>query len=353
MSRFLLEKHRALPAYVPGDHEEGEGFIRLNTNESPYPPSPGVAAAIAGEVGKLNFYNDPDCTAVRRALAERYGVEPSQVLVGNGSDEVLYFAFMAFADGAYPIALPDITYGYYDLFAASLQIPLDKIPLKDDFTLDYRDYCGIGKNVVFPNPNAPTGLALPLDQIAAICESNPRNVVIVDEAYVDFGAESALPLVDRYENLLIVRTFSKSRSLAGARLGFAIAQKGLIAELETIRNAVNLYSVNRMTQTAAVRAIEEDDYYMENCRKIIRARAYTTQMLRDQGFEVLDSLGNFVFARPRGMGAKQLKAQLQERGILVRHWDKPRIADYLRITIGTMQDMQALDAAIEMIFGRA
>ena len=353
MSSFLLEKHRALPAYVPGDHEEGDGFIRLNTNESPYPPSPGVAAAIAGEVNKLGFYNDPDCTAVRQALAKRYGVSPSQVIVGNGSDEILYFAFMAFADSGHPIALPDITYGYYDLFAASLQIPLEKVPLKDDFTLDSSDYCGIGKTVVFPNPNAPTGFALPLEGIAAICESNPQNVVIVDEAYVDFGAESALPLVEKYENLLIVRTFSKSRSMAGARLGFAIAQESLIAELETIRNAVNLYSVNRMTQAAAVKAIEEDDYYMENCRRIIRAREYTTQMLRDQGFEVLDSLGNFVFAKPRGMGAKQLKAQLQERGILVRHWDKPRVADYLRITIGTMQDMQALDAAIEMIFGRA
>ena len=350
---FLLEKHRSLPAYVPGDHEEGGAFIRLNTNESPYPPSPGVAAAIASEVDKLNFYNDPDCGTVRKALAGRYGVAPSQVIAGNGSDELLYFAFMAFADAEHPIALPDITYGYYDLFAAALGIPVEKVPLKADFTLDYRDYCGIGKTVVFPNPNAPTGFALPLEQVAAIARSNPQNVVIVDEAYIDFGAQSALPLIEQYDNLLIVRTFSKSRSMAGARLGFAIAQESLIAELETIRNAVNLYSVNRMTQAAAVKAIEEDDYYMENCQRIIRARAYTTQMLRDQGFEVLDSLGNFVFAKPHGMGAKQLKMQLQERGILVRHWDKPRISDYLRITIGTMQDMQALDAAIEMIFGRA
>ncbi|MBQ7051845.1 MAG: histidinol-phosphate transaminase [Clostridia bacterium] len=350
---FLLDKHRGLPAYVPGDHEEGGGFIRLNTNESPYPPSPGVAAAVEREIGKLNYYNDPDCTALREALARRYGVAPSQVIAANGSDEILYFAFMAFSDGEHPIALPDITYGYYDLFAASLGIPLEKIPLKADFTLDYRDYCGVGKTIVFPNPNAPTGYAIPLEQIAEIARTNPDNVVIIDEAYVDFGAESALSLIGQHENLLIVRTFSKSRSMAGARIGFAMGSEALISDLETIRNSVNLYSVSRMAQAAGVAAIREDDYYMANCRRIIEAREFTTRMLRDQGFEVLDSLGNFVFAKPSAMSAAALKFQLRERGILVRHWDKDRIRDYLRITIGTMQEMQALDAAIEMIFGRA
>lgn len=350
---FLLEKHRGLPAYVPGDHEEGSGFIRLNTNESPYPPSPGVREAIMGEIGKLGYYNDPDCTQLRAALAERYGVRPAQVIAGNGSDELLYFAFLAFADGDHPIALPDITYGYYDLFAASLGIKLQKIPLAADFTIDWRDYCGIGKTIVFPNPNAPTGFALPLDAIEQILRTNPDNVVIVDEAYVDFGAASALALLDRYPNLLIVRTFSKSRSMAGARLGFAFAQEELIAQLETVRNAVNLYSVNRMTQAAGIAAIREDDYYMGNCQRIMEARAYVTRELRAEGFTVLDSLGNFVFASPGRMGAKQLKDELRERGILVRHWDKPRIGNYLRITVGTMQEMQALMAAIEMIFGRA
>lgn len=350
---FLLEKHRSLPAYVPGDHEEGDGFIRLNTNESPYPPSPGVAAAIAGEVGRLGYYNDPDCTQLRGALAARYGVKPSQVIATNGSDELLYFAFMAFADETHPIALPDVTYGYYELFAASLGIPLERKPLKSDFTLDPADYAGIHRTVVFPNPNAPTGYALRLEQIEEILRGNPDNVLIVDEAYVDFGAQSCLPLVEKYPNLLIVRTFSKSRSMAGARLGFGIAQEGLIAELETIRNAVNLYSVNRMTQAAAVAALREDDYYMNNCQRIIEARDYTTGMLREQGFEVLDSLGNFVFAKPSAMGAATLKERLRERGILVRHFHQDRVSDYLRITIGTMQEMQALDAAIEMIFGRA
>jgi len=353
MKSFLLERHRKLPAYVPGDHAEGGGFIRLNTNESPYPPSPGVAAAIAEQVSGLGYYNDPDCTQLRAVLADVYGVKPSQIIATNGSDELLYFAFMAFCDETHPIALPDVTYGYYDLFAASQGIPMVKIPLKDDFTIDYRDYLGIGKTIVFPNPNAPTGFALPLEQIEAIARSNPENVLIVDEAYVDFGAKTALELVDSNENLLIVRTFSKSRSMAGARIGFGFAQAGLIAELETVRNAVNLYSVSRMAQAAGTAAIREDAYYMDNCRRIIEARDYTTRMLREQGFEVLDSLGNFVFAKPSAMSASALKAQLRERGILVRHWDQDRVRDYLRITIGTMQEMQALDAAIEMIFGRA
>ena len=350
---FLLEKHCSPPAYTPGDHEEGDGFIRLNTNESPYPPSPGVKAVIAGEVGKLGYYNDPDCTALREALAGLYGVKPAQVIATNGSDELLYFAFLAFADETHPIALPDITYGYYDLFAAAHGIPLVKVPLKADFTIDYRDYLGIGKTIVFPNPNAPTGYALPVWQVAEIAKSNPDNVIIIDEAYVDFGAQSCLKLIEEYPNLLIVRTFSKSRSMAGARLGYGFAQEGLIAELEIMRNAINLYSVNRMTQAAGIAAVKENDYYMANCQKIIKTREYTTKMLREQGFEVLDSLGNFVFAKPSAMNAKTLAAQLRERGILVRHWNKDRIRDYLRISIGTMQEMQALECAIEMIFGRA
>lgn len=350
---FLLEKHRALPVYVPGDHKEGVGVIRLNTNESPFPPSPGVAAAVVDQIGSLQFYNDPDCTEIKTALAKTYGVMPQNVTVTNGSDELLYFAFMAFADGAHPIALPDVTYGYYDLFAAALGIPLERIALKADFTVDYRDYCGIGKMIVLTNPNAPTGYALALWQIEEIVKSNPQSVVLIDEAYIDFGGESALPLIEKYNNLLVVRTFSKSRSMAGARIGFGFGGNRLIADVETMRNAVNLYSVNRLSQAAGVAALRENDYYMDNVRRIIAARDYTTKMLREQGFEVLDSLGNFVFAKPSGMGAKALKEQLAQRGILVRWFDQPRVRDYLRITIGTMAQMQALDAAIEMIFGRA
>ena len=350
---FLLKKHQNLPIYVPGDHEEGTGVIRLNTNESPFPPSPGVASAVAREIGSLQFYNDPDCSEIRKKLAEVYGVSPKNVTVSNGSDELLYFAFMAFADETHPIVLPDITYSYYDLFAAALGIPMERIALKDDFTVDYRDYCGIGKMIVLANPNAPTGYALPVWQIEEIVRNNPESVVVIDEAYVDFGAQSALSLIGKYDNLLVVRTFSKSRSMAGARIGFGFGGEKMISDIETVRNAVNLYSVNRLSQAAGVAALCENDYYMDNCRRIIEVREYTTKMLREQGFEVLDSLGNFVFAKPVGMGAKALKEQLAIRGILVRQWDKPRIQDYLRITIGTMAQMQALDAAIEMIFGRA
>lgn len=350
---FLLKRHQRLPVYVPGDHKEGVGVIRLNTNESPFPPSPGVAAAVNSQIGSLQFYNDPDCTQIKAALAQVYGVTPQNVIVTNGSDELLYLAFMAFADSGHPIVLPDVTYGYYELFAAALGIPMERIPLKADFTVDFLDYCGIGKMIVLANPNAPTGYALPLWQIEEIVKTNPQSVVLIDEAYVDFGGESALPLIEKYNNLLIVRTFSKSRSMAGARIGFGFGCESLIADVETIRNAVNLYSVSRMAQAAGIAALRENDYYMDNCRRIIDTRDYTTKMLREQGFEVLDSLGNFVFARPSGMGAAALKEQLAQRGILVRHFDKPRVRDYLRITIGTTAQMQALDAAIEMIFGRA
>lgn len=346
---LLLDRHRGLPAYVPGDHEEGEGFIRLNTNESPYPPSPGVGRAVMSEIDRLEFYNDPDCAALRAAFAGVLGVEPRCVMAGNGSDQVLLLSFLAFADGAHPIALPDITYGYYDLFAAALHIPLCRVPLRRDFTVDYRDYCGIGKNVLLANPNAPTGLALPVGEIEEIVRSNPQNIVVIDEAYVDFGAESCLPLIRRYDNLLIVRTFSKSRSLAGARIGFAVGCPALIAQLETIRNAVDLYGVSRMAQAAGRAACGENAYYMDNCRRIERSRERTAQGLRDLGFDVLDSKANFVFASSPWIPAAELQEALRARGILVRHWDAPRIENFCRITIGTERQMQALLGAIEEI----
>ena len=350
---YLVNALRGLPRYEPGEHEEGEGFVRLNTNESPFPPSPGVAKAVAAQIDRLQFYNDPDCTALRAAFAQGIGVTPDCVLCGNGSDEVLYWAFMAFADATHPILLPDVTYSYYDLFASALCIPLERVPLKEDFTVNAADYCGAGKTVRRATQNAPTGYALPVSDIEEIVRSNPQNVVIIDEAYADFGAESCVPLIWRYPNLLVTRTFSKARSLAGARIGFAVGCPALIAELNRVRNAVNLYSVSRMAQAAGIAAIADNDYTLANCRKIVEARDYTTRMLRAQGFEVISSLGNFVFARPRAMSAAALAERLRERGILVRHWDKERIGDYLRITIGTMQEMQALEAAIEMIFGRA
>ncbi len=344
---FLLDRFADLPAYVPGGHEED--CLRLNSNESPFPPSPGVQQAVAREAENLQSYNDPDCIRLRAAIAELCGVRPEQVMATNGSDEALYFVFMAYGDGTHPIALPDVTYGYYDLFAAALGIPLRRVPLRHDFSVDFRDYLGCGAHVLLANPNAPTGLALPVAQLREIACSNPEHLLVVDEAYVDFGAESAQPLVEELENVLIVRTFSKYGSLAGARLGYVLGCPARMAELEKLRNAVNLYSVNRMTQAAGVAACREDAYYRANCRLIMQARQEVTQGLQAMGFEVLPSLGNFVFARPPRMDAGALQRALAERGILVRHWDAPRIAQWLRITVGTQAQMQRLlDAMAEI-----
>ena len=342
MSGFLLEKHAALPVYVPGAHAEGGEVIRLNTNESPYPPSPGVLAAVAREVPKLNFYNDPDCAALHAALAKENGVDPACVLATNGSDEALYLAFLAFADEAHPIALPDVTYGYYALFAALHAIPLYRIPLRADFTVAPEDYMGLSEMIVLANPNAPTGLALGLDQIEAIARANPQNVVLIDEAYVDFGGRTAAPLIATCPNLLIVRTYSKSRSMAGARLGYALGDAGLIAELARIHNAAGLYSVSRMAQAAGIAACEESDYYRENCARIVETRAFTADRLREMGFEMTDSLGNFLFAKHPAISGAALQGALAARGVLVRHFAEPRTEDYLRITIGTREQMETM-----------
>lgn len=342
MGEYLVGRMRDLMAYVPGTHEEEGGVLRLNTNESPYPPSPGVTAAVSGEVKKLGFYNDPDCLALRRALADVYGVEERSVICTNGSDELLFLAFMAFADEKHPILLPDVTYGYYAQFAAALGVSLERRALREDFTVDVRDYLGAGRTIVLANPNAPTGYALGLEEVEEILRSSPDNVLILDEAYVDFGAESALPLIERWDNLLIVRTFSKSRSMAGARIGFGLAAPSLIAQVERVRNAVNLYSVSRMAQAAGEAACRENGYYMDNCRRIIAAREWTIDALREMGFEATQSLGNFVFARHPRMKGKEIAAALAARGILVRRWDEARVKEWLRITVGTQEQMERL-----------
>ena len=349
MSRYFTEKFAALEPYTPGEQPRDMQYVKLNTNESPFPPSPKVAAAVAEQCGKLQLYSDPESTALREKLAQRYGVTPRQVLVSNGSDEALNFAFMAFADERSPLAFPDISYGFYPVFAQLNRIPYTQIPLKEDFSIDPRDYMGIGKTVVIANPNAPTGLCLPLTDIEDIVRSNPDNVVIVDEAYVDFGGESAVSLVDKYENLLVVQTFSKSRSMAGARLGFAIGNETLIADLNTLRYSTNPYNVNRMTEFAAVAALEEDSYYGQNAKTIMENRAWTARELKALGFTVLDSKANFLFAKSDRLEGGELYRQLKARGVLVRHFTKPRISDYVRITIGTMAQMETLMDRIKTI----
>ena len=346
MSRFFTDKLAALTPYTPGEQPRDMQYVKLNTNESPFPPSPKVAEAVAAECGKLQLYSDPESTALRGKLAEIYGVEPSQVIVSNGSDEVLNFAFMAYGD---QVAFPDISYGFYPVFAQLNNIPYTQIPLKEDFSIDPKDYMGIGKTVVIANPNAPTGLCLPLADIEAIVKSNPDNVVVIDEAYVDFGGESAVSLVDRYDNLLVIQTFSKSRSMAGARLGFAIGSRQLIADLNTIRYSTNPYNVNRMTEFAGVAALEDNDYYMANAKTIMENRAWTKNQLEQLGFTVLDSKANFLFAASPEIAGEELYKKLKARGVLVRHFTKERISAFNRITIGTMEQMEILIRNIKEI----
>ena len=349
MSRFLSEKYVSLVPYTPGEQPKDTQYIKLNTNESPFPPSPAVTAAAAEQSGKLQLYSDPESTALREKLAQVYGVKPSQVLATNGSDEVLNFAFMAFADEKSPLAFPDISYGFYPVFAELNHIPYTQIPLKEDFSIDPADYMGINKTIVIANPNAPTGLCLSLAQIEEIVKTNPDNVVIIDEAYVDFGAESAVALIDRYDNLLVTQTFSKSRSMAGARLGFGIGNEKLIADLNTIKYSTNPYNVNRMTEFAGVAALEDNAYYMENAKTIMVNRQWTKEQLEELGFTVLDSKANFLFAKSDRIDGEQLYLQLKKRGVLVRHFTKPRIAPYVRITVGTAEQMQILVDNIKIL----
>lgn len=349
MSRFFSRRYDALEPYTPGEQPKDQQYIKLNTNESPFPPSPAVEAAARREAPLLRLYSDPESTELTKKLAARYHLAPEQVLVTNGSDEALNFAFMAFADETRPLAFADITYGFYPVFAQLNHIPYTQIPLKDDFTLDPADYLNLGKTIVLANPNAPTGLPLKLCDLERILESNAGTVVIVDEAYVDFGAESAIQMIDRYENLLVTQTFSKSRSLAGARVGYAMGNAALIADLNTIKYSTNPYNVSRLDAAAACAALDEDAYYMENCRTIAENRAWTTQQLQKLGFTVTASKSNFVFACTERISGLALYEKLKARGILIRHFEKPRIRAYNRITVGTREQMQALIAAITAI----
>ena len=349
MSRFFSEKYKALTPYVPGEQPKDMKYIKLNTNESPYPPSPSVIRAAEAEAGMLELYSDPECTKLREKAAEVFGVPYECVIMTNGSDEVLNFAFMAFSDSTHPMAFADITYGFYSVFSEVNGIPYKTIPLREDFSIDYRDYLGIGSNIVIANPNAPTGIALPISEIEEIVKSNPDNIVIIDEAYVDFGAESAVSLIDKYDNLLVTGTFSKSRSMAGARLGFGIASKALIADLNTIKYSTNPYNVNRMTAAAGYAALCDNGYYMDNCKRIVETRDHLTRELKAMGFECTDSRTNFVFAKSDRIDGGLLYRRLKERGILVRHFDKDIISQYNRITVGTREQTDALITAIKEI----
>ena len=350
MSKFLSPTLAAVTPYTPGEQPQDQQYIKLNTNESPYLPSPAVIAAVSEhEVEKLRLYSDPACADLLKAAAAHFGLQSEQIMPGNGSDENLFFALRAFCDADHPLAYADITYGCYGVWCGLMHIPSHIIPLKADFTLDPKDYYGLNQTIVLANPNAPTGIALPRAEIEGILKANPNNVVIVDEAYVDFGGESCVPLIDQYENLLVVQTFSKSRQLAGARLGLAMGNAKLIADLNRVKFSLNPYNINRLTLKAGQAALEDTAYFEKTRTAIMDTRAWTMQQLADRGFTVLDSRANFVFASTERINGGVLYKKLKENGILVRHFDAPRIENWLRITIGTPEQMQALMDAVDKI----
>lgn len=353
MSRFFSNKYSSLVPYTPGEQPQDKKYIKLNTNESPFPPSSSVAAAVKSESEKLQLYSDPECVALRKKAAEVFGVNNDEIIMTNGSDEVLNFAFMAFADEKNTLAFADITYGFYPVFAELNHIPYSEIPLKEDFSLDPSDYIALNKTIVIANPNAPTGLCLSLEKIEKIIKSNLDNIVIIDEAYIDFGGQSAVPLIKKYDNLLVTGTFSKSRSMAGARLGFGIGNKNLIADLNTVKYSTNPYNVNRLTAAAGIAALEDNDYYMTNCKTIEANRAWTTAELKKLGFSVLPSSANFIFAKTDKISGEKLYSRLKEKGILIRHFTKERICEYNRITIGTKEQMCSFIDTVKEIIKQA
>ena len=348
MSIFLNPNIERMTAYVPGEQPRDKAYIKLNTNENPYPPAPSVIAAMnAAEIEDLRLYSDPTAKVLKGKLANLYGLQPENIYVGNGSDEVLYFLFLAY--GAKGAAFPDISYGFYSVFADFCGIPATVIPLESDFTIDAQKYHGLDRFIVIANPNAPTGLSISLADIEGILKTNPNAVVAIDEAYVDFGGESAYPLMEKYDNLVVVRAFSKSRSMAGGRLGYALGPAALMADLEKIKYATNPYNVNRLTLRLGEATVDAEPYYREKCAAIIRTREETAEKLKALGFTVLPSQTNFLFVKTDKIGGRALYEKLKDRGILVRHFGNPRITDYIRITIGTDEQMDTCIAAIRAI----
>ncbi|MBR7061558.1 MAG: histidinol-phosphate transaminase [Clostridia bacterium] len=350
MSKFFSNKFSGLAPYVPGEQPRGAEYIKLNTNESPFPPSSGAVAAGAKALERLMLYPDPECGALCAAAAETFGVRPEQVICTNGSDEVLSWAFAAFCDGDRPAVFPDVTYGFYPVFAREQGVPYREVPLKDDLTVDIDAFMEAKGTLVIANPNAPTGIALPRDVIEALLRADPARMVVVDEAYVDFGGESVVKLIERYDNLLVTQTFSKSRSMAGARLGLGFAAEPVIRDLNTLRFSVNPYNVNSVTLAAGIGALADPAYTAANCRTVIENRAFAAAELIKLGFELTDSRANIVFARYPGADGETLYRELKAKGILVRHFAQPeRISDYLRITVGTRAQMEALLRALAEI----
>lgn len=356
MSRFWSQVVRDLTPYVPGEQPKLAKLIKLNTNENPFPPSPKVLAAIQAELGddaaRLRLYPDPNADLLKAAIAKTHGVTTPQIFLGNGSDEVLAHIFMALLKHEQPILFPDITYSFYPVYCGLYGVAYETKPLAEDFSITSADYCSRPNGgIIFPNPNAPTGCLLPLAAIEQILQANPDSVVVVDEAYVDFGGESAIKLVDRYDNLLVVHTLSKSRSLAGLRIGFAVGHPALIEALERVKNSFNSYPLDRLAIVGAVAAMEDEAHFTQCCQAVIATREALTAALQSQGFEVLPSAANFIFTRHPQFDATELAKSLREKSIIVRHFKLPRIDQFLRITVGTATECKALTDALREIIG--
>ena len=343
MSKFLSKEASRLAPYTPGEQPTDARYIKLNTNESPFPPAPKVVKALSrAEVLKLNLYSDPTCGQLVEAIAKRYALQSENVLTGNGSDEILAFAFRAFCGEGKPLAHADITYGFYKSQVALFGLEAKVIPLREDFTLNVDDYMDFPGTIVIANPNAPTGMTVSQADIQRLLEADPDRVVIVDEAYVDFGAESCAPLIYRYDNLLVVQTMSKSRSLAGGRVGFALGSAELISALNRVKYSFNPYNVNRLSIVAGAAAVEDEDYFQTCTAAIRNNRAWTVRELEALGFTVLPSQANFIFAESDKIPGGDLYRKLKENGILVRWFDADRIRDYVHITIGSLEQMASL-----------
>lgn len=349
MSKYLSHCFSGLTAYVAGEQPKDTKLIKLNTNESPFPPAPlAIKAANESLLLNLRLYNDNCAAALTNAIADNYKVLPQNVITSNGSDEILAFAFLAYGKEK-PIAFADITYGFYSVFSQLYNITTRVVPLKNNFSIDVNDYLQNGENVVIANPNAPTGMAMPLEDIKQICKAHIDDVVVIDEAYIDFGGESAVGLINSFDNLIVIKTFSKSRSLAGARIGYAIACEQLIDDLQRIRNSFNPYNVNAVSQAMGAAAMADKAYFISCTKKIINCRNSFAKGLSEIGFTVLPSCTNFVFAKSDRLSGKEIYGGLRSRNILVRWFDKPKIKDYVRISIGTSEEMDIVLQALKEI----
>lgn len=332
---------RKVVPYVPGEQPDQEKIIKLNTNENPYPPAPGVLKALEEfDAGRLRLYPDPACSVLVDAVADYYGLNRDQVFVGVGSDDVLAMIFMTFFNSEKSVFFPDITYSFYDVWAEMLRIPYEKQALDDDFKIRKADYFSENGGVIFPNPNAPTGILMELSEIEEIIEKNRDVIVVIDEAYIDFGGESALPLIGKYDNLLVVQTFSKSRSLAGMRIGYAMGDPKLIRYMNDVKYSFNSYTMNQTALALGAAALEDRDYFKEMTERVVRTREWTKQELAKLGFAFGDSVSNFVFAEHKSVPAREIFEALKERNIFVRYFKSPRIDNYLRISIGTQEEME-------------